>query len=66
MGQKSLNPTDFDESTPANNMMSMKDGTHEERASKRGYHTVDSFPLVAWSPCDAKPLRWLNCWWWWR
>ena len=47
MGQRSLNPTDFDESTPANNMMGMKHWTHEERASKRGHHTVHSFPLVA-------------------
>ena len=47
MGQKSLNPTDLDESTPANNMMSMKEETPEGRASKRGYHTVHSFPLVA-------------------
>ena len=47
MGQKSLNPTDFDESTPANSMMSTKDGTHEERDSSRGHDTVHSLPLVA-------------------
>ena len=47
MGHTSLNPTESDKSTPANIMMSMKDGIHEERDSNRGHHTVQSFPLVA-------------------
>ena len=47
MGHTSLNLTESDKSTPANRMMSMKDGTHEERDSNRGHHTVHSFPLVA-------------------
>ena len=38
MGQKSLNTTDFDESTPANNMMSMRHWTHEERTQAGPSH----------------------------
>ena len=44
MGHTSLNPTESDKSTPANSMMSMKDGTHEERDSNRGHHTVSLLP----------------------
>lgn len=47
MGHTSLNTTESDKSTPANSIMSMKYGIHEERDSNRGHHTVYSFPLVA-------------------